>query len=83
MVELLDENDRVISGYEKELCYFQDVDDLYLPLVWDGKDGAALAGQTVSLRFYIRDARVYAVTTKEPVSYNRSSVPFGLWNATR
>ncbi len=66
MVELLDEDDEVIPGYEKEKCFFRNVDSMDLPLSWDGNDGTELAGQQVKLRFYIRSARVYAVTTQTP-----------------
>jgi hypothetical protein len=64
MAELLDANRRTIPGYEKESCVFGDVDSTGLPLVWDGKTGTALTGKTVHLRFWFRNARIYAVTTK-------------------
>jgi hypothetical protein len=64
MVELLDKQGRAIPGYEKEKCYFQDVDASDLPLRWEGRDGVELAGRPARLRFYLRSARVYAVTAK-------------------
>jgi hypothetical protein len=64
MAELLDAEGRTIPGYEKDNCCFGDVDRPDLPLVWAGKTGSTLAGQTVQLRFYFRNARIYAVTTK-------------------
>jgi hypothetical protein len=64
MVELLDEQGRVIPGYNKERCFFQDVDATDLPLRWGGRDGTELAGRRLHLRFYLRSARIYAVTTK-------------------
>jgi len=64
MVELRDKHGKVIEGYEKKNCYFQDVDETDLPLSWKGKTGKELAGKKVQLRFYIRNARVYAVSTK-------------------
>ncbi len=68
MVALHDGEGRVIPGYEKENCVFGDVDAPELPLVWAGKKGAELAGKTVQLRFYFRNARIYAVTTSSSVS---------------
>jgi hypothetical protein len=64
MAELLDANGRTIPGYERENCSFGDVDSADLPLVWDGKTGTALTGKTVQLRFWFRNARIYAVATK-------------------
>lgn len=63
MVELLNSQGQAISGYEKEKCYFQDVDAPDLPLLWNGADGTSFKGQEVQLRFYIRSARIYAVTS--------------------
>jgi hypothetical protein len=63
MVEVLDEKDKPIAGFEKEKCIFLDKDGLRLPLRWKGRDAAALAGRTVSMRFYFRDATIYAVET--------------------
>jgi hypothetical protein len=64
MAELLDAEGRTIPGYEKDNCCFGDVDKPDLPLVWAGKTGSTLTGRTVQLRFYFRNARIYAVTTK-------------------
>jgi hypothetical protein len=64
MVEMLNQEGRVIPGYEKENCVFGDVDAPDLPLVWAGKNGASLAGKTVQLRFYFRNARIYAVAAR-------------------
>ena len=61
--ELCIRGGNVISGYEKDECYFQNVDSLHLPLEWDGDDATSKAGQQVRLRFHLRNARVYAVTT--------------------
>ena len=64
MAELLDSEGRTIPGYQKENCVFGDVDGSDLPLVWLGKSGADLAGKVVQLRFYFRNARIYAVASK-------------------
>jgi hypothetical protein len=64
MVEMLNQEGRVIPGYEKENCVFRDVDAPDLPLIWAGKNGATLAGKTVQLRFYFRNARIYAVAAR-------------------
>ncbi len=64
MTALLDREGRVIPGYEKENCVFGDVDAPDLPLAWAGKKGTELAGTTVKLRFYFRNARIYAVTAR-------------------
>jgi hypothetical protein len=61
MVEALDANNHVIPGYEREKCIFHDVDDLRLPLRWEDKDTTPLSGKTVSLRFHLRDATIFAV----------------------
>ncbi len=64
MAELLDQDGRVFPGYEKENCVFGDVDASDLPLVWAAKNGTELAGKTAQLRFYFRNARIYAVATR-------------------
>ena len=61
MVEVLDNNGKTIPGYEKEKCLFMDKDGIRLPLLWRIKDTSELAGQTVQLRFYLRDATIYSV----------------------
>lgn len=61
MAELRDEAGRVIPGYERAKCLFENVDGHALPLRWNGNDGRELAGRTVRLRFYLRDAKIYDV----------------------
>jgi len=65
MAELLDKRDKPIPGFEREKCIVQNADGLRLPLRWSGSDSARLAGRTVSLRFYLRDATIYAVGTAD------------------
>ena len=63
MVELIDDCNRVIPGYEKEKCLLRpSQDSLAIELEWDSKDGRGLAGQKVRLRFYMRASQLYAVT---------------------
>jgi hypothetical protein len=63
MVEARDDKGAVIPGFEREQCIFRDVDGVRLPLQWPGQDPKALAGRKVALRFYFRDATIYAVST--------------------
>jgi len=66
MVEVLDEEGRVIEGYERNKCIF-----LTSPgraqLAWRQADAIRnmyhIRGRNVRLRFHLRDARVYAVHT--------------------
>ncbi len=60
-VELRDEADRVIPGYESEKCVLRAVDDTRIPLRWDERTGRELTGRTVTIRFRLRAARIYAV----------------------
>jgi hypothetical protein len=52
------------SRFKLLFMYEPDVDAPDLPLVWAGKNGASLAGKTVQLRFYFRNARIYAVAAR-------------------
>ncbi len=61
MVEARRPDGHVIEGYEREKCLFVDVDGTALPLRWGEKNTTGLAGHAVCLRFYLRDARIYAV----------------------
>jgi len=66
MAEVLDADGHVVPGYEKEKCVLRSRDDTRLPLRWESRDATELSGQNVSLRFYMRDSRLYAVTTEQP-----------------
>jgi len=61
MVAALDEQGRVITGYERERCILRKVDAIDLPLRWGDKDTQTLAGKKIRLRFYLRAARIYSV----------------------
>ena len=63
MAELRDGDEEVIAGYERTKCLFEDCDGRRLPLVWDGKNGGELAGQQVRIRFFLRDAKIYGITS--------------------
>jgi hypothetical protein len=74
MVEVRDAQGNVFPGFERDKCVIWDgttspnrntqVDVTDKPLMWKGVSASKLAGQTISLRFYIGGSTVYAVTTK-------------------
>ena len=60
-VEVLDVNDRVLAPYTKNNCVAVKTDETLQRVTWKGaSDLAALAGQTVKFRFYLRQSRLYA-----------------------
>jgi len=63
MAAVLDEKDAVIPGFEAEKCVIRNEDRRDIPLRWGDVSARQLAGKTVRLRFFIRSANVYAVTT--------------------
>ena len=63
MAELRDADGEVIAGYERTKCLFEDRDGRELPLVWEGKNGGEFAGQQVRIRFFLRDAKIYGITS--------------------
>jgi hypothetical protein len=66
MVAVLDEQGNVIPGFEREHCVIQDCNRTDQPLRWKGgveRSARELAGRTIRLRFYLRGANVYAVTS--------------------
>ncbi len=66
MAEALDEKNRVIPGFEKESCILRHLDAPRTTLFWgdarEKRSGAHLRGRTIRIRFYLRDARLYALT---------------------
>jgi hypothetical protein len=63
MAELIDDDDHVFSGYEKERCIFQaSRDELAIPLQWNGRDGSELKGKRMRIRFHLRSSDIFAVT---------------------
>jgi hypothetical protein len=65
MVAVLDEKGAVVPGFEAEKCLIKNDDKRDLPLVWNGKSARERAGRTISLRFYMRSANIYAVTFRK------------------
>lgn len=63
MAAVLNEDGKVVPGFEAAKCVLQKADGIDLPLRWDGKSARELAGQRVKLRFHMRSANVYAVTS--------------------
>lgn len=61
MVELRDETEKAILGFEKQHCVHMGVDDTALRLRWKEKSTASLAGKVVRMRFYLRNARIYGI----------------------
>ena len=63
MVEIIDDCDRPIPGFEREKCLLRPrIDSTTLTLEWSGNVGRELAGTNVRLRFYMRASHIYAVT---------------------
>jgi hypothetical protein len=64
MAAVVDDKGHVVPGFEPEKCVIQNADKIDLPLRWDGKSACELAGRNVRVRFYLRSANIYAVTSK-------------------
>jgi hypothetical protein len=64
MAAVLDDKGNVVPGFEPEKCVLQKADKTDLPLRWNGKSARELAGRNISLRFHLRSANIYAVTSK-------------------
>jgi hypothetical protein len=65
MAAVWDAKGAVVPGFEADKCVIKNADRIDLPLTWSGKSARELAGQNISLRFYLRSASIYAVTAKE------------------
>jgi hypothetical protein len=60
-VEVLDENDKPIPGFQKSQSAVVSADSTRHYVSWDGKkDLSSLAGQVVKFRFYLRLGKLYA-----------------------
>lgn len=62
MAELQDDSDNLIPGYERDKCLYENTEGRALSMVWDGKNGGDLGGQSVQLRLFLRDAKIYGVS---------------------
>lgn len=63
MVSVLDEQGKVVPGFEAEKCLIQKEDRADVRLQWGEATARPLAGRQVRLRFLLRSANVYAVTS--------------------
>jgi hypothetical protein len=63
MAAVVDDQGQIVPGYEPEKCVLQNADGVDLPLRWNGQSARDLAGRTLSLRFFLRSASIYAVTS--------------------
>jgi hypothetical protein len=63
MAELQDASGNLIPGYERDKCLYENTEGRALPMLWAEKSGGDLAGQSVQLRFFLRDAKIYGVNT--------------------
>ena len=61
-VEVLDSSGQPIPDFRRDdAVTIQDVDDLQVQPRWDGRaDLTGLVGRAVRLRFYLRNAKLYA-----------------------
>jgi hypothetical protein len=64
MAAILDEKGQTIPGFEAEKCVIRETDRIDIPLKWADASPRQLAGRTIRLRFFLRSASIYAVTTK-------------------
>jgi hypothetical protein len=63
MVGVADEKGKVLPGWEPQKCIIRSQDHVALPLRWQGKSARELAGRRIFLKFHLRSANVYAVTS--------------------
>ncbi len=66
MAAVLDDKGAVVPGFEPEKCLIYapgKTDKTDLPLRWNGKSARELAGRSIRLRFFLRSANIYAVTS--------------------
>merc|ERR1711920_1114367 len=62
MAELQDaETGKAFPGYEKKNCIIMNKDGLRLPLAWNTTETAPRGGTPVQVRFFFRDATIYAI----------------------
>lgn len=59
-VEVADADGQPLPGFERQRCSSIRADAVAAPVVWDGRTLAELVGQTIRLRFYLTQARLFA-----------------------
>jgi hypothetical protein len=64
MVAVLDDKGQTVPGFEAEKCVIRNEDRRDIPLKWGDASARQLAGRTIRLRFFLRSANIYAVTSK-------------------
>jgi len=64
LVAVLDGQGQVVPGFEPEKCVIQNADQIALPLRWNDRSARDLKGRSIRLRFFLRSAKVYAVTSR-------------------
>lgn len=62
MAELLDGDDKVIPGFERDRCVFHPDDRTRITLQWDDVPLPINSNDPVRLRIYFRDVRLYSAT---------------------
>jgi hypothetical protein len=63
MAAVLDEAGAVVPGFEAVACSLKGVDQTDLPLRWKDKSAREMAGRKISLRFSLRSAAIYSVSS--------------------
>jgi hypothetical protein len=63
MVGVLDEKGETVPGFEPDKCALRNEDRRDIPLRWGDTSARQLADKTIHLRFLIRSANIYAVTS--------------------
>ena len=63
MVAVLDDKGQVAPGFEAEKCVIRSEDRRDIPLKWGAASARQLAGSRIRLRFFLRSANIYAVTS--------------------
>ncbi len=64
MAAVVDESGSTLPGFEAEKCVLRSADRIDLPLRWNDKSARELAGRKIGIRFYLRSANIYAVTSR-------------------
>ena len=65
--ELVERTGRAIEGYTYAECDANHVDDLAVPITWQGRDLSALVGRRLYLRFFLRNMYLFGFRFAELV----------------